>query len=134
MKRFFVVILSILTLFITACSLTYEEEYAQAAEANEKAYNYCLENDCFMLRGSVGPKIDKYYGKYGDVYVVDPESSASFGAVIVIKIESYEFAFPSDAHVPYAIYKNRYYELDDAYEKGYLSLKDIGKIYELCEK
>lgn len=136
MKKILMLILVIFSMFMFGCDKveSFEEEYADACKANEEAYNHYMKNEDRFLKGGAGPKIDIYYGKYDDVYIVDTNKGKAHLSVVYIKLGLYSFYFSSGASTPLAIYKNRYYDLEEAYEKGYLKNKEVKEFWELWKK
>ncbi len=135
MKKIFIILLLAFTMFTFACDnndmMTYEEEYEQAVKANEKAYKHYEKNKNKYYKGGVGLEIDIYYGKYGKTYIVDTNHNGSHFTEVNIKLGKYTFVFWQESLVPLAIYNKRYYDLEEAYEKGYLSDEDVKAFYDV---
>ena len=127
MKKILIILLMILSISLVACSDKYEKIYNKAIEVTEKAYK---------KEGKVGEVIiEKFYGEYNGVYVLNPYlkgyDGGYRGSEGFYKVENYRFSFGSEDNMAYAIYDNTFYGFNEAYELGLLTLDDIKEIYEI---
>jgi hypothetical protein len=133
MKKIFVIIsIFIFTFLLTGCSKTKNNKYILTEKEENKIIDaYCKKyneaigedqcyNDYFTLSG--------YYGQYNGGYVVAYPGNEGPMFDIKYPVGEYTFEF-SGTHILQMFYKNKIYNLDDAYNKGLLSNKDIGMIY-----
>ncbi len=101
------------------------------SEAQEKAHEYAKREsdgeDTHEFFNERNYYSNKYYGKFGDCVVLVVEGSlAVYGE---FKIAEYVFAYGNSATM-YAYKDGEMKYLEEAYEAGWLTEADIGKVYE----
>jgi hypothetical protein len=136
MEKILFILLCLFSLFLFACNSSndsYEESYAKAVGANEKAYNNYLKNlkDTQKVIIGAGKEVEIYYGKYNGTYIVKTYQNMGMAYVTTVTLGDYKFTFPQTNDTLIAIRKNRYYTLEEAYEKGYISDEDVASLYEI---
>lgn len=77
-------------------------------------------------------RIDTYYGKFNGCEVFLPLYRLAYAAAIeYYYVAGYEIYFPCLDYDIYVRKDGTFYELSDAYEKGYISEEDVAKIAEI---